>query len=98
MLAVRSFRVTGAPDDLISFGSSTAAPPTAGGLASADSSGVASRLSDAGPSAAAAAPTLHVPGEEQLVSEMDQLLLSAQPGSRGTSGAGAVGSSPAPAP
>lgn len=40
------------------------------------------------PAAAAGAAGEHVAGEEQLVSDMDQLLLAAQP-SRGTSGAGA---------
>lgn len=59
------------------------------------SSGVGSRLSEVG-SGAAAAPALQVPGGEQLVSEMDQLLLSAQPGSRGVSGAGAAGAGTAP--
>jgi hypothetical protein len=39
--------------------------------------------------AAAAASAVHVAGEEQLVSEMDQLLLSAQP-PKATAGAGAA--------
>ena len=78
-------------DNLISFGSSS-------GGTGAHSSGIDSKLSAAGSAAAAAPHTLqqpHVPGEEQLVSEMDQLLLAAQP-SRGTSAAGAAaGAGPA---